>query len=140
MRRIPELNKHKLAGQATLFDLHRFHAFFTTSTLDTVTADKTHRAHAAIELVNSDLKSSALAPLPSSVFTANASWLVLAAVAFNFTRAAATIAGNGLARTTTATIRRKLVSIPARISPALEKTWTALFNQNFRPTQPVDSE
>ena len=37
VRRIPELNKHKLAGQATLFDLHRFHAFFTTSTQGTVT-------------------------------------------------------------------------------------------------------
>lgn len=69
VRRIPELNKHKLAGQTTLFDLHRFHAFFTTSTLDTVAADKTHRAHAAIELVNSDLKSSALAHMPSVILS-----------------------------------------------------------------------
>ena len=69
VRRIPELNTHKLAGQTTLFDLHRFHAFFTTSTLDTVTADKTHRAHAAIELVNSDLKSSALAHFPSVILS-----------------------------------------------------------------------
>ena len=54
VRRIPELNKHKLAGQSTLFKLHRFHTFFTTSTLDPVPTDKTHRTHAAIELVNSD--------------------------------------------------------------------------------------
>ncbi|MBW4033496.1 MAG: IS1380 family transposase, partial [Acidobacteria bacterium] len=38
VRRIPELNKKNLQ-HPTLFDTHRFHAFFTTSTLDTVTAD-----------------------------------------------------------------------------------------------------
>jgi len=37
-------------------------------------------------------------------------------IAFNLTRAAATIAGTGLAKATTATIRRKLISIPARIA------------------------
>jgi len=47
VRRIPELNKD--IDQPTLFDTHRFHAFFTTSDLDTVTADKTHRGHAIIE-------------------------------------------------------------------------------------------
>ena len=35
-----------------------------------------------------DLKNSALAHLPSGLFTANAAWLVLAAIAFNLTRAA----------------------------------------------------
>lgn len=64
VRRIPELNK-KNTNQPTLFDTHRFHGFFTTSDLDTVTADKTHRAHAVIELVNSNLKNSALAHLTS---------------------------------------------------------------------------
>lgn len=29
--------------QPGLFDLYRFHALFTTSDLDTVAADKTHR-------------------------------------------------------------------------------------------------
>ncbi len=58
-----------------------------TSDLDTVTADKTHRAHAVIEAVNADLKNSALTHLPSGVFTANAAWLVLACIAFNLTRA-----------------------------------------------------
>ena len=63
--------------------------------LDTVTADKTHRRHAIIEQVHADLKNSALAHLPSGVFTANAAWLVLAVIAFNLTRAAATLAGTG---------------------------------------------
>ena len=51
--------------------------------MDTVSADKTHRAHAVIEQVNAGLKDSALAHLPSGVFTANAAWLVLAVMAFN---------------------------------------------------------
>ena len=69
VRRIPELNKTVAAGQGTLFALFRFHAFFTTSTLDTVTADKTHRQHAVIELTNADMKASALAHFPSVIFS-----------------------------------------------------------------------
>src|SRR5665647_1976777 len=72
VRRIPDLNPHP--GQATLFETWRFHAFFTTSTLDTVTADKTHRGHAIIEQVHADLKNSALAHLPSGKFTAAFCW------------------------------------------------------------------
>lgn len=74
-----------------------------------------------IEQVNADLKNSALAHLPSGVFTANAAWLVLAVMAFNLTRAAATITGLGLARATTATVRRKIISIPARIASSARR-------------------
>ena len=41
VRRIPELNLRQADGQPTLFDTHRFHAFFTTvdpEVLDTVAA------------------------------------------------------------------------------------------------------
>ena len=112
VRRIPDLNPHAKAGQATLFQTWRFHAFFTTSTLDTVIADKTHRGHAIIEQVHADMKNSALAHLPSGIFNANAAWLVLAVMAvmavmaFNLTRAAATLGGTTMAKATTATIRR----------------------------------
>ena len=116
VRRIPDLNTNKGSGQDTLFETWRFHAFFTTSDLDTVTADKTHRGHAIIEGVHADLKSSALAHLPSSVFAANSAWLTLAVMAFNLSRAAATMSGNSLAKATTPTIRRKLIQVPARIA------------------------
>ncbi len=97
VRRIPDFqaDKHRANGQDGLFDVWRFHAFFTTTDpdlLDTVTADKIHRQHAIIEQVHADLKGSALAHLPSGVFTANAAWLVLAVIAFDLTRAAATLA------------------------------------------------
>ena len=121
VRRIPDLNHQAAAGQASLFDTWRFHAFFTTSTLDTLAADKTHRGHAIIEQVHADLKNSALAHLPSGVFGANAAWLVLAVMAFNLTRAAATLTGPKLAKSTTATIRRKLIAVPARIASSARR-------------------
>ena len=84
-------------------------------------ADKTHRGHAIIEQVHADLKNSALAHLPSGKFTANAAWLVLAVIAFNLTRAAATLAGPDLAKATTATIRRKLIAVPARVASSARR-------------------
>ena len=154
VRRIPDLNPKKSQGQATLFDTWRFHAFFTTTPadqLDTVAADRTHRAHAIIENVNADLKASALAHLPSGVFTANAAWLVCAVMAFNLTRAAATLTKEpSLVRATTATIRRKLINVPARIATSArrlhlhlpvnwpwEKGWTLLYNAAFRAQAPA---
>ena len=145
VRRIPELIK-KDVDQPGLFDLHRFHAVFTTSDLDTVTADKTHRSHAVIEQINADLKASALAHMPSGIFHANAAWLVLAVIAFNLTRAAGVIAATGLARATTATIRRKVVAVPARIARRArrlilhlpeewkwEPQWQRLFDHTHSP-------
>jgi hypothetical protein len=149
VRRIPDLNPRATTGQNPLFDTWRFHAFFTTPApdiLDTVAADKTHRGHAIIEQVHADLKNSALAHLPSGKFNANAAWLVLAVIAFNLTRAAAAIAGPDLAKTTTATIRRKLIAVPARIATSArritmhlptgwpwETAWTQLFNYGSGP-------
>ena len=124
VRRILDLNPGRKDGQETLFDTWRFHAFFTTTdhqVADTVAADKTHRGHAIIEQVHADLKNSALAHLPSAKFTANAAWLVLAVMAFNLTRAAATTTGPALARATTATIRRKLIAVPARIASSARR-------------------
>jgi len=46
-------------------------------------AEASHRDHAIIEQVIADLNDSALAHLPSGKFTANAAWLVCAAIAFN---------------------------------------------------------
>jgi Transposase DDE domain group 1 len=146
VRRIPELNR---TGPDGLFDLWRFHAFFTTSDpdqTDTVAADKTHRGHAIIEQVHADLKSSALAHLPSGRFTANAAWLVLAVMSFNLTRAAACLTRSRLAKATTATIRSRLITVPARIATSARRlrlhlplgwswqhAWTALFNRACGP-------
>jgi hypothetical protein len=154
VRRIPDLNPKKSDGQETLFDTWRFHAFFTTTApadRDTVAADQTHRRHAIIENVHADLKASALAHLPSGVFNANAAWLVCAVMAFNLTRAAGTLTrAAALANATTATIRRKLVAVPARIATSArrlhlhlpsrwpwESAWSALYDALF--TKPVST-
>ena len=155
VRRIPDANaeKKKRAGQDGLFELWRHHAFFTTTpaeTADTVAADKVHRAHAIIEQVHADLKNSALAHLPSKSFAANSAWLVHAVMAFNLTRAAATLtAQRRLARATTATVRRALVHVPARVATSArrivlhlprawpwEHAWHRLFANVNSPPQP----
>lgn len=124
VRRIPELNPKATQGQATLFDQHRFHAFFTTTDpadLNTVAADKTHRQHAIIEQVNADLKDSALAHLPSGHFGANSAWLVAAVMAYNLTRATGILASGAFAKARSATVRRKLIHVPARIARSARK-------------------
>jgi hypothetical protein len=150
VRRIPDLNPAPDNAQATLFDTWRFHAFFTTTDADTVIADKIHRGHAIIEQVHADLKDSALAHLPSGRINANAAWLVLAVIAFNLTRAAATLTGAALAKARTATIRRTLISVPARIASSArrltlhlpqdwpwEHAWNTLFHNLFHRKQPI---
>lgn len=154
VRRIPDLRPPKDQGQGTLFDVWRFHAFFTTTDRDevgTVTADKIHRQHAVIEQVHADLKNSALAHLPSNSFSANAAWLVCAVMAFNLTRAAGTLTGDPkLTKATTGTLRRTLVSVPARIASSARRltlhlptdwpwktAWHNLFDNTFGHQHPI---
>jgi hypothetical protein len=149
VRRIPDFNAPADPNQASLFELWRFHAFFTTTdpdVLNTVAADKTHRGHAIIEQVHADLKNSALAHLPSGKFMANSAWLVLAVMAFNLTRAAGRLTGGRFARATTGTIRRTLINVPARVASSArrltlhlprdwpwETEWTELFTRSSSP-------
>ena len=67
-------------------------------------------------------------------------------MAFNLTRAAATLTGPGLAKATTTTIRRKLIAVPARVASSArrvtlhlpehwpwETAWSDLFNRACGP-------
>jgi hypothetical protein len=118
VRRVKRLNPQAAKGQDELFASYRHHPVFTTldgASCTTAEVDAPHRDHAVVEQVHADLKASAMAHVPSGVFTANAAWLVFAAMAFNLTRAAATLTGEAsLARAETATVRRRLVAVPAR--------------------------
>ncbi len=105
-----------MAGQGELFPPWRYHAFITDSTLHLAEAEKQHRGHAIIEQVNADLTDSALAPMPSGSFAANAAWLALAAIAHNLTRAAGCLASLFHAKARTGTLRRHLITLPARIA------------------------
>ena len=120
VRRVKRLQPRSTTGssgdQGELFAAYRYHAVFTDSPLSMLQAESTHRAHAIIEQVNADLKNGPLAHLPSGKFTANAAWLVLAAMAFNLTRAAGCLASTVHARATTGTLRAQLINVPARLA------------------------
>ena len=117
VRRVKHLNPKTVpAGQDELFCVWCHHAVFTDSREQMLAAEATDRDHAIIEKVIAELKAGPLAHLPSGRMNANAAWLVLAASAFNLTRAAGTLASRFHAKATTATIRTQLIAVPARIA------------------------
>ena len=146
-RRVKRLNPTSVpAGQDALFATYRHHAVFTDSPMSMLDAEAGHRQHAVIEQVNADLKSGALAHLPSGSFAANSAWLVLAAIAYNLTRAAGTLASTFHARATGATIRHQLITVPARLASSARRLrlhlptawpwredWQQLFDTLHRP-------
>lgn len=99
-----------------LFPVWRHHPFFTDSDEPVTDADITHRRHAIIETVFSDLIDGPLAHMPSGRFGANSAWILCAAIAHNLLRATATLAGGHHAVARGATLRRKIVNIPARLA------------------------
>jgi hypothetical protein len=116
VRRVKRLNPKAASGQDGLFDLWRHHAVFITSPFQMLQAESQHRGHAIVEQVIADAVASALAHLPSGVFTANAAWAVLWALAHNLTRAAGALAGAFHAKAATSTIRAHLINVPARLA------------------------
>lgn len=140
MRRVKRLNPE--TGQGELFDTYRYHAVFTDSPQSMLDAEACHRGHAVIEQVIADLKDSAMAHLPSGRFTANAAWLVLAAIAHNLTRAAGALASVFHGKARTATVRSQLIGVPARLTRSARRltlhlpqhwpwqhSWQQLFDQ-----------
>lgn len=102
--------------QNPLFPVWRHHPFFTNTTQPTIDADLTHRAHAICETVWSDLIDGPWAHQPSGLFAANAAWCLLAAICHNLLRAAGTLIGGAHTTARGATLRRHLVTIPARLA------------------------
>jgi hypothetical protein len=99
-----------------LFPVWRYHPFFTNSTEPTTDADITHRKHAVIETVFADLIDGPLAHIPSGKFGANSAWVLCTAIAHNLLRATGVLAGGHHGRARAATLRRKIVNIPARLA------------------------
>jgi len=104
-----------------LFPVWRYHPFFTNTDLPTAQADIVHRRHAVIETVFADLIDGPLAHLPSGRFGANSAWALCAAIAHNLLHAAGILAAGPHptgphARARGATLRRQLISVPARLA------------------------
>jgi len=151
VRRVKRLNPKTVpVGQGDLFSVWRHHAVFTDSLELMLAAEATHRDHAIVEKVIAELKNGPLAHLPSGQINANAAWLVLAAISFNLTRAAGTLASRFHARATTATIRTHLITVPARVARSArrlrlhlperwpwETAWQAMFTAATGPPAAV---
>ena len=114
VRRVKDARYPNSSG--ALFPVWRYHPFFTNSTLPTAQADIIHRRHAIIETVFADLIDGPLAHLPSGHFGANSAWALCAAIAHNLLHAAGTLAGQGHAVARGATLRRQLITVPARLA------------------------
>jgi hypothetical protein len=99
-----------------LFPVWRYHPFFTNSDEPVDAADITHRRHAIIETVFADLIDGPLAHMPSGRFGANSAWILCAAIAHNLLRAVGVLAGGAHAVARGATLRRKIITIPARLA------------------------
>lgn len=132
-----------------LFPVWRYHPFLTDNDEPVAAADVTHRGHAVIETVHSDLIDGPMAKMPSGRFAANAAWLACAAICHNLLRAAASLTGD-LAAARGATLRRTIVTVPARIArpqrrgvlhliaawpwaDAWMRLWTAVFPDTTGP-------
>jgi hypothetical protein len=123
VRRVKDANPEHVSvdAQGELFAAWRYHAIFTDTPLPTLHAEADHRRHAIIEQLIADLKNGPLAHLPSGDFMANSAWLVLAAIAFNLTRAVGALASIFHAKAATATIRTQLINVAARITRSARK-------------------
>jgi hypothetical protein len=145
VRRVRDANPDHvhMNAQSELFAAWRHHTIFTDSPLPMLTAEAEHRRHAIIEQVIADLKNGPLAHLPSGSFAANSAWLALATIAFNLTRAAGALASSFHAKATTATIRRQLINVAARVTRSARRAclrlptrwpWATAWQQLFTAT------
>ncbi len=112
------VRRTRLTGpQATLWPDWRYHTFITNCTGNAVSLDVDHRRHAVCELAIRDWKEGSGANhCPSGVFAANAAWLVLAALAHNLIRWLAALGLGHNGPVVTKTLRRRLITLPGRIT------------------------
>lgn len=116
VRRVRRLNTQAKTGQDELFASYRYYPIFTDSPYTLLQAEEHHRDHAIQEQVNADLIDGPLAHLPSGSFAANAAWLTCAAITHNLLRALGCLADVRHARARGSTLRRHLITVPARLA------------------------
>lgn len=110
-----------------LFPVWRHHPFFTNSTEKVDAADITHRRHAIVETVFADLIDGPLAHMPSGRFSANSAWAICAAITHNLMRAASTLTSSAtMAVARGSTLRRQIISVPARLARPQRRPWLHL--------------
>jgi hypothetical protein len=114
------------ADQPSMFEDWRHHALLTTLPGLVDDVDRTHRAHAVVELAIRDLKHDAgMIHMPSGVFQANAAWALACTLAHNLMRWTQLLtAGDDREVVRTAsTFRRRMLRLPGRLIRTA-RTWT----------------
>lgn len=111
------VRRTRLVGpQQELFPDWRHHAFLTDRAGTAAGLDADHRRHAVCELAIRDLKAEGLRHCPSGRFFANCAWVVIAALAHNLVRWVAQIGLGWSGQVVGATIRRRYLALPGRIT------------------------
>jgi hypothetical protein len=111
------VRRTRLVGpQADLWPDWRHFAFTTNRTEPLTLIEAEHRDHAVVELSIRDLKDQALQHFPSGKFNANAAWTVIGCIAHNLLRWTALIGLADRTVRTSRTIRRRLLTLPGRLT------------------------
>lgn len=101
--------------QSELWPDFEYHAFVTNREGTTMFLDADHRKHAVVELAIRDWKQGAAGDHnPSGVFTANAAWTVIAALAHNMIRWTTALGMGTTGPVVVKTIRRRYLTLPGR--------------------------
>ncbi len=140
------------AKTGELFPVWRYHPFLTDNPEPVAQADITPRRHAIIEAVFADLIDGPPSGMPSGRFAANSAWAICAAMCHNLLRAAGTLASDRHAVARGATLRRHIVTVPARLARPQRRRvlhlpahwpwatpWTALWAAVFATGPPTRS-
>jgi hypothetical protein len=115
-RRLIVRRTRLLGKQAELWPDWRHFAFVTNRTDALAIVESEHRDHAVVEQVIADLKDQALAHFPSGHYAANGAWTVIGALAHNLLRWTQTIGLPDTPVRAARTLRRRLLSIPGRLT------------------------
>lgn len=115
-RRLVVRRVRTLDRQGQLLPTWELFAFLTNRADELTVVEAEHRQHAVVELAIRDLKDQALAHFPSGHYFANAAWTVIAAIAHNLLRWTTQIGLPGEVIRTSRTLRRRLLTIPGRLT------------------------
>ena len=110
-------------NQTELWPDWEYHSFITNREGDVVFLDADHRKHAVVELAIRDWKQGAAGDHnPSGMFTANAAWTVIAALAHNMIRWTTALGMGTTGPVVTKTVRRRFLTVPGRATQRSRRT------------------
>jgi len=113
VRRVRSLGS---GAQGQLFPDWRHYAFITDRSQPLAIVEADQRQHAVVELAIRDHIAGPLRHLPSGRFAANAAWTVIAALAANLARWTTILGLHNHTPQAQATLRRRLLVVPARLT------------------------